>query len=281
MAQRAVTTVNNSRLTHPNFSLSYYRRGQLGSTATSFNTSGFEGFIAAINASGKATAQQIIELTRCIAQFPAGLSARGRAVYSYLCTTFSLETQCDQQLSGDDMLDEEGLRRRTRYLTGDCPLSPISLARVFGLNATRSENSQGLNTTNATLLFEVTVRRVIFGLQGLVGDDGKIDFSKLVLSFSNASSPNIAALLVLQKLAEFGCARNARGELIPVTADSFVRCLAENAVYSCARQEAAQVARAFPDTCTPSMDTGSGSSMDASSGSSMDTGSGSSMDSSS
>ena len=186
---------------------------------------------------------------------PAGLSARQQAIFSYTCFAHSLQVQCDEQQTANGTLDDEGLLRRTRYLLGECPLSPLSLARGFGLNATRSESSQeGVPTPtqpNATLLFEAAVRRVVIGLQGLAGPDGNIDFRPLVASFSSGTPPSPAVVTLLRELEVFGCARDDSGQLVPVSTDFFVRCLAENAVYSCARQEAEQVARLFPDTCAP------------------------------
>ena len=188
------------------------------------------------------------ELNKCTVSLPDGLTERQRKVYSYLCLAYSLESQCDAQRSGNGRLDEYALRRRARYLSMNCSFSPRTLFGDLNLNTTTRESSQGLSTGDTPKLqYEAAIRKAASFLQNYVDANGKFFLSNLTKSSASSRDPATSRAIFL--LHTFHCAESASGEAIAVTPEFFVRCMADRAVYGCAREQAEQEARGFPDTC--------------------------------
>ena len=195
-------------------------------------------------------------LTRsCARASPASLTPQRQAIYFYCCMKWSLFADCDQQQGANGTLDKDAKLRQARFLSEDCPLSPITLLDAFGLvtNRTWAYCSMGFYTGDSvTMLYEAAVNRTVCLLQNFVNQSGMVDFQALVDAIEDADIDELSAstdplIRLVDECAveEEGNQTNYRG----MTPEEFVNCWAGIGVLSCARHEAAKLASSFPESC--------------------------------
>ena len=195
-------------------------------------------------------------LTRsCARASPASLTPQRQAIYIYSCVRWSLYADCDQQQGANGTLDEAGKRRRARFLSEDCPLSPITLLDAFGLvtNRTWAACSVGFYSGDSvTMLYEAAVNRTVCLLQNFVNQSGMVDFQAFVDAIEDADTDGISASTDLLIRLVDECAVEEQGNQISyrdMTPEEFVNCWAGVGVLSCAKHEAAKLASSFPESC--------------------------------
>ena len=194
-------------------------------------------------------------LARCRQASVAGLTARQQAVFSYGCLKWSLFADCDRIQEGKNSLDSAGKLRRARFLSGDCPLSPSSLQDALERIADRplAECSQGLYSgEDADRLYDAQISRIICLLEKFTDSAGSIDFPKLRTAVARAQRPAAQLLKMVNVCGTrrelFGTSQNKE-----ISAKEFAECWAGEGIFSCAFQQANQVAAQFPDSCAISV----------------------------
>ena len=186
----------------------------------------------------------------------ARLTPRQLALYSLLCFRWTLMADCD--FIQADKLDDEGKLRRAQFLSGDCPTSPGRLLDAFGLVPSRSwaECGKGLYTgNNATQQYEANITRIACILSDYKDMSGNVNHDKLMTAIDNGAESDVGASSFLLKRQVDRCAGKWKADKMTykqITLEEFVKCWASHGVFSCATQEANQVASDFPDSCVPS-----------------------------
>ena len=195
------------------------------------------------------------EVAKCTTSDPT-LSPRGRAVFGYTCLWWTLFAQCDHQRERSGKLDTEAMERKAQHLSGNCPLSPKTLKKAFGMSKPSwIECGQGIYTgPNVSLRYEGEVSRLTCLLKGFAADDDTVDVDKLITHINSTIKPSDKSTSnTLEEIAGLDCLhtlpRNGQ-KYIGITAENLARCMADNGMYSCVRQEAGEMARNFPETCT-------------------------------
>ena len=228
--------------------------------ATSFDSSLLESAAVNISASYGSVKEALRrETARCTASPPAGLTPRQQAVFGYLCVVWTLFLHCDDQYErAHSRLYEGAFQRRTRYLSGYCPMSPRTLRNAFRIkNPSWANCSQvKLNYTEdaVNMRYENEVSRIACYLKNFVTADGTMDLGKLIASMNSTITPgDKTSSHVLDEILGWSCRypqpKTEDQKHIRITPENFARCMAENGVYSCVRREAREVARNFPETC--------------------------------
>ena len=197
------------------------------------------------------------EIAKCTASPPAKLTPRQRAVYSHLCAGWTFIAQCDHRSERDGDLDEDIFERRVQFLSGNCPMSPKTLRKVFKMETPSSQKCEkGMQTSynDVKQRYENEVNRVACLLNNFVTADGTMDLDKLITSMNSTTAQNDkAASNKLKKLLEWDCLyappKSKGQKYSQITPKNFTKCMVDNGMYGCARQEARKVARKFPDTC--------------------------------
>ena len=229
--------------------------------ATSFDSNLLESAAANVSASfGRMKEALREEITLCTASPPANLKPRQQAVFSYLCTLWTLFLQCDDKFERHySRLHGESFQRRTRYLSGNCPLSPTTLRNAFRMKnpswANCSEAKANYTEDAVNLHYDEAVSRAACYLKNFETANGLMDIRKLITSMNSTIAPgDKTSSKMLEEIVGWSCRyaldKTADQEHIRITPEGFAKCMAENGVYSCVRQEAMEVARNVPETCS-------------------------------
>ncbi|KAF0290852.1 hypothetical protein FJT64_010953 [Amphibalanus amphitrite] len=181
----------------------------------------------------------------CIGDADIDLLPRQQAVYVHACLRWSLSAACDVQQAHEMRLDDKGRERLSRFLTGQCPMSPSQLLDAYGLITSRTwpECSRSLAGAAAGDGFSSAVSQVTCLLQDFQTEDGALDATHLKSAVSSAPGAGRSSSTGVLKRTVNACGETqSLGE--------FVMCWAARGILTCVFGEANQLARQFPPACT-------------------------------
>ena len=152
------------------------------------------------------------------------------------------------------------MQRKSRYLSGNCPLSPKTLMKDFKINGSRWEDCEKgtYKGDNVTLQYDSDVSVVACLWKGFTEADGLMDLSRMIAAFNSTIEPHDKATSnKLSEIENWSCLHTLPGKdgkNLRITPKNLAKCMADNGVYSCARQEARQLAGSFPKSCVLKVD---------------------------
>ena len=150
------------------------------------------------------------------------------------------------------MLDEDGKRRRLRFLSSDCPLSPRMLKNTLERITRRTFEgcSQGLDRgKDVDQLYEAQISRIFCLLANFIDfstRNANVNFYMLRKAIQNERRRTYSrqAIQLLKILKSCDYCDNPR---------EFVECWANKGVIDCVYAEANEEASVFPNSCSVSV----------------------------
>ena len=216
----------------------------LNADGTSFDVTAFENNIVSYSKNADWLKDEDEIFAACKRDGDADLTARQQAVYSYASVRWSLNADCDTKQEQADRLDADGAMRRAHFLAGSCPMSPSKLLDPFGLvtGRTWAECSQGATGHD----YAAEVSRVACLLQDFENADGNVDFATLKSAINAAEgSARSGSTFILRSVVDT-CTPTAGS----MSTEDLVKCWATWGAYSCAYDEANELAKQFPQACS-------------------------------
>ena len=180
-------------------------------------------------------------------RFAGSLTGLPRAIYMYLCVRWSLFAECDHQQAqwaeNDGRLDDSGLLRRARFLSGSCPMSPATLLNRLGMfsDARKLKCSKLTRYTgdSASQLYQAEVDKTVCLLGDYMLDNGNLNSEHLI------KQADARVRKVVHHCVDYRLGTSY------LSAEKFVRCWAGFGVFDCAKTEAQRVAKkSVPESCS-------------------------------
>ena len=210
-----------------------------------FNVTDLELFMRSLSNDAEWNSAQAERDLRCRQNAKDSLGPQQLAVYSYLCSQFSLFANCDRLRNGKYELDELSMKQRTAFLEGVCPASPNAVLVSFGLTSPLlAECDQVVYTgDDVQNRYSSAVARVACLLKDFENSDGSLNVPRLMAPISHKFAGSLAESL----LSLWETCGSSGGHSI--TAEQFVHCWAGEGLAACASFDANLVALTVPETC--------------------------------
>ena len=183
-------------------------------------------------------------IKRCKHEALTSLTPQQRAVYTYMCNSFSLFAHCDRLQADRGALDESGSRRRENFvhhMTVNGIISGSSVAWTAWTECAQSAGLTGTPVTGWAQRYAAILSASACLLRKLFDDGGRLDTGRL---FEQA-----AAKLASARLEELvnHCGPSVEGYL---TAEEFLQCCVKAGPFIMAVSSSNFVASGMPESCT-------------------------------